>query len=790
MWIILAGILGGIVMIAISLISTSRLHRSAEIVVEEDVALLQHHASLRDAISRVRRARDRVASGGGAAFEAEALRQLDLVDQVLQTAKPQLPRDGPGSYPQMNEQLSRLRGELQRLSELTGRVEEEIARFEARLKLDGQTVRARLDDLGGKVGRTLEPQYQAARDYASAILEVVDVLRYVDDDSVDAWRSTLVGLQSRSHDAFLDLQVSGGDLRVQAEVAQLGKAVDSLVMALVEATERRAELAGAVASVVASTGRALDALWDGAAEAIADVPSDVRARSERMDRVRGALLAQLLVAFIIAFGIVIALGVFFVAGVERDVRSLRELARAMERGELSEQVQMDRATEELAELGDAFNRLAASLASVREKQSYYDSIVTGLNQTVQLSEILSDSLAQLTRATRGRAGALYLKMIGRDELLLAETFAVPRGADTPELVRFGEGLLGQCARDRRTMVVDDVPPGELRIMSSMMEAEAGALIFAPILYQDELLGVIELAGLNGFDNDTVHFVEDVVFQMAVAINNARAVETIRHTATALERKTGELEDLNSELERANMLKSEFLATVSHELRTPLNAIIGFTDLVIETDEGASDATRSNLGKVLRNAENLLALINDILDLSKIEAGRMDVRLVPVPVRSLVEEVVADFEPLADRKKIELACDTEGAPPTAELDEDKSRRIIVNLVSNAVKFTDEGGVKVRLWQEDDRLLLEVSDTGIGIDPDSLPEIFDKFRQADGTHTRRHGGTGLGLAITKELCHLMNGSVRVFSREGKGSTFTVNLPLRVPEQHAAEDAAPPA
>ncbi|MSP71660.1 MAG: hypothetical protein EXR76_05695 [Myxococcales bacterium] len=301
------------------------------------------------------------------------------------------------------------------------------------------------------------------------------------------------------------------------------------------------------------------------------------------------------------------------------------------------------------------------------------------------------------------------------------------------------------------------------------------------------MGVLELAALVPYEPDVLKFIDEVVIQIAVAINNARALETIRNNQLSMQNKTAELEQLNAALEHANALKSEFLATVSHELRTPLNAIIGFSELAMETDQDLSEATRGSLEEVLRNGEALLALINDILDLSKIEAGKMDLLLEDLDPGAVVREAVQDFGPLAARRGLSLLCDVAEAPSHATLDRDKLSRIVSNLVSNALKFTEQGEVRVRAFSEHKRWRTEVCDTGVGIESENLPKTFEKFRQADGSITRRFGGTGLGLSITKELCHRMGGSVGVYSRPGRGSTFTVTLPLSASE--APRESSPP-
>ena len=241
-------------------------------------------------------------------------------------------------------------------------------------------------------------------------------------------------------------------------------------------------------------------------------------------------------------------------------------------------------------------------------------------------------------------------------------------------------------------------------------------------------------------------------------------------------RTRELVALNQELDQANRLKSQFLANVSHELRTPMNAIIGFTRLVMRKTEGhIAPLQHANLQKVLISAEHLLNLINGLLDLSKIEAGRMEVAADRIDVGDLVRVSIATIEPMIKHDRVRLVTDVEPGLPPVATDRDKLRQILLNLLSNAAKFTDEGVIRVSARQAGDTLMLAVSDTGIGMPAEALTYIFEEFRQIDMSSTRRHGGTGLGLAIVRKLTRLLGGQVTVESELGKGSTFTVAIPL---------------
>jgi len=259
-------------------------------------------------------------------------------------------------------------------------------------------------------------------------------------------------------------------------------------------------------------------------------------------------------------------------------------------------------------------------------------------------------------------------------------------------------------------------------------------------------------------------------------------ELSRDLENKVKERTRELQEANimlqrqsEKIEEANRLKSQFLANMSHELRTPMNAIIGFTNLVIRRTEGIiPERQRQNLEKVRISADNLLALINSILDLSKIEAGKVDVNVESFDLGTLVESCFSTVEPLKG-EKVRLTQQIAADVPQLWTDQAKLKQIIINLLSNALKFTEEGEIAISAERENGHLKLAVSDTGIGIEKSALPYIFDEFRQADGSSTRRYGGTGLGLAITKKLVDLLGGRISVESEIAKGSTFTITMPI---------------
>lgn len=246
-----------------------------------------------------------------------------------------------------------------------------------------------------------------------------------------------------------------------------------------------------------------------------------------------------------------------------------------------------------------------------------------------------------------------------------------------------------------------------------------------------------------------------------------------------ERLMRELSRSNAELEEASRIKSEFLAKMSHELGTPLNSIIGFTEAMIHDTKGSpAGKLVRQLGNVHRNAQNLLALINDILDISKIEADRLTLARQSVDVTTLITECIESAEPLVKKNAVELRLQLDESlvcHPDWTGDALRLRQIVLNLLSNAAKFTERGHVEVRASVTDGSLIIEVEDTGIGVPQQQLPRIFDDFYQVDSSGTRRAGGTGLGLAICKKLCQLMGGEIAATSTLGIGSLFTIRLPI---------------
>ncbi len=341
-------------------------------------------------------------------------------------------------------------------------------------------------------------------------------------------------------------------------------------------------------------------------------------------------------------------------------------------------------------------------------------------------------------------------------------------------VRLGEGATGLAGLRRSAVQIPDIDlERDYALYDIMREPGYRALLAVPLLREGKLVGALVLCRKRpgSFSTEMVDLVQTLANQSVLAIQNARLFE--------------ELEQKGRELEAASRHKSEFLANMSHELRTPLNAIIGLAEMLREDaeDEG-QEALVEPLGRIHRAGDHLLHLINEILDLSKIEAGKLELHLEEVDLGAAIREVALTAEPLAAKNRNRLLAACPETIGSIRSDPTRLRQIILNLLSNACKFTEQGEVRLGVHADREWLRISVADTGIGMTPEQVGRLFQEFSQADSSTTRRYGGTGLGLAISRKLARLMGGDITVESAAGVGTTFTVQLPAE-----PAERAAPP-
>ncbi|HEU4726153.1 MAG TPA: ATP-binding protein [Candidatus Eisenbacteria bacterium] len=361
-------------------------------------------------------------------------------------------------------------------------------------------------------------------------------------------------------------------------------------------------------------------------------------------------------------------------------------------------------------------------------------------------------------------------------------------ADGGRLALVGEAsYLHPTLRLSTRMIPDAINPGVLRAIetreqvatSELLDRSIATVVHAPLLAAGDVVGVISILSVEG-EKLTTHnseLLRAVTYQLGTAIQNVRLLEALTLHQAELEEKNQELERVVEELRAADRLKSEFLANTSHELRTPLNSIIGFLNLVLDGVCESETERQELLGHALKSAKHLLGLINDVLDLARIEAGRLQVDCREVALAPILADVKATMEVQARQKILDFTMPEVESGIRVLGDEARLRQVLVNVIGNAIKFTPEGGVKVSVSASPGSPFVEidVADTGIGVAEERRGRLFKKFSQADSTTTRKFGGTGLGLVIVKQLIEAMGGSVRLDSAgEGKGTTVSISVP----------------
>ncbi|WP_171907220.1 HAMP domain-containing protein, partial [Streptomyces abyssalis] len=504
-----------------------------------------------------------------------------------------------------------------------------------------------------------------------------------------------------------------------------------------------------------------------------------------------------------------------------QVRAIAEVASAVTQGDMSRSIAVD-ARGEVAELKDNINVMVANLRETTRTKDWLESNLTRIAGLMQgqrdLVEVADLILRELTPLVNAQAGAFFLVGAGGrpgEELEFIAGYGTSGSDDTGSPDSPLRGLLAQAVSEKKRILIEDAPPDYVRVESGLGSAPAANILILPILFEDRALGVIEVASFSKFNEIYLTFIDQFVHTIGVSINtilaNARTevllsesqrlTKELRQRSDELQRTNAELEDKAALLATSSQYKSEFLANMSHELRTPLNSLLILARLLADNPDGRLSEQEVDFATTIyRSGSDLLQLINDILDLSKVEAGRMDVRPRKLPLTKLLDYVHATFRPMTiDRGLAFEIAVGENVPRELYSDEQRIQQVLRNLLSNAVKFTASGGIELRVERTTDMefdeptlrdaetvLAFSVKDTGSGIPPDKLAVIFEAFQQSDGTTNRRYGGTGLGLSISREIAGLLGGRIDVASEEGVGSRFTLYIPAVYPG--SAPSAAP--
>ncbi len=445
---------------------------------------------------------------------------------------------------------------------------------------------------------------------------------------------------------------------------------------------------------------------------------------------------------------------------ERVLAELQDLTRTLE----------ERIHQRTGELRDRTEALQRSLEEVQA----LGQVSQAISSTLDLDMVLSTIVAFAVQLSRADAGAIYDFDDATKEFRLRATHQMSdefTEAIRTARTRLGETVVGQAAANRDAVQLADVldAPATYPLREILVQAGFRALLAVPLLREDRIIGalVVRRRMPGKFQEEIVSLLRNFATQSALAIQNARLFR--------------EIEEKGRQLEMASKHKSQFLANMSHELRTPLNAILGYTELVLDKIYGeVPDKLWGVMERVQQSGRHLLSLINDVLDVSKIEAGQLKLSLNEYSLKDVVQTVATAVESLVAEKKLGLRVAVPPDLPRGKGDERRIAQVFLNLVGNAIKFTEVGGITVQVAASDSAFLVSVSDTGPGIAPADQQKIFAEFQQADSSSTKKKGGTGLGLSIARRIIELHGGRIWVESSPGKGSTFAFRLPIRVDQQ----------
>jgi HAMP domain-containing protein/signal transduction histidine kinase/CheY-like chemotaxis protein len=527
-----------------------------------------------------------------------------------------------------------------------------------------------------------------------------------------------------------------------------------------------------------------------------------------------------------------------------QVRSISEVASAVTKGDLTRNIRVE-AKGEVEELKDTINQMITNLREttlLNHEQDWLKSNLAKFTQMLQgqkdLKTVTKRILSELATVVTAHYGAFYIFSAEEEipKLKLSAAYAYKSDKHIPQEFAIGEGLVGQCAFEKEKIIISNVPKDYIKISSSLGKAKPSNLVVLPVLFENNVKAVIELASLDTFTQTHLDFLSQLTESIGIVLNtietNSRTEELLAQSqslagelkiqqeelrrtndelqdkALLLVKQKNEVEAKNKEVEEArrsleekaeqltltSKYKSEFLANMSHELRTPLNSLLILAQQLYENAEGNLNDKQTRYAKTIHSCgDDLLQLINDILDLSKIESGFISANISKVHFSEISAFAETTFKPIAEARNLKFKIETDfSLPDSMETDSQRLNQILKNLLSNSFKFTEKGEVKLEIydakrnWKQGNSVTLDaakrvvafkISDTGIGIPQDKQAIIFEAFQQAEGSTSRKYGGTGLGLSISRGLAELLGGTIELESEVGKGSTFTLFIPLEI-------------
>ena len=492
-------------------------------------------------------------------------------------------------------------------------------------------------------------------------------------------------------------------------------------------------------------------------------------------------------------------------------KQLTQLSRAAEitkGGNFKNRITV-KSKDEISELANAFNDMLSDLEKNHKSKQEYSEFITLINKNPTLKEISEAALRKIIKTCNFSVGALY--HVENKKLSLLSTYGL-----NEEHSNIKAELFQPVLNNHETIEInsgDNLPV----INSGALSLEIRSLLILPVIYNNKVIAVLELGGFDKPSDEAREYLSNIQEQLAIGLTNATALVQLENFVTELTRLNDEYQKQNKQITKQNEkltelhkelkekadelavqkekaeesthMKSQFLANMSHELRTPMNSILGLTELILDSSS-IKGKNKERLEVVLKSGKRLMNLINDILDLSKIEAGKMEIREEQVLLDELIEDAENSITPLTKNKNIEFRINKK-TNTNVHITTDKGRvtQVLMNLLGNAVKFTEKGYVELSISAPDNEILkFDIADTGIGMSQSDLQIIFDEFRQIDGTTSRKYSGTGLGLTICRKIADMLKGKISVQSEIGKGSTFSFSIPLKIMDIRAEKPEEP--
>jgi len=506
------------------------------------------------------------------------------------------------------------------------------------------------------------------------------------------------------------------------------------------------------------------------------------------------LLIEVIAILLLSIGVIYIL----LLNIRKPLTEMTKAAQRFKNGDMNARCSYE-SQNEFGVLSESFNTLADGIQVKTETDEKFANLAALMLSEYDVKKFFQTTLTALASHTGSQMAAIYLLSEDEKTFRHFESLGVDDNARQSFAADKFEGEFGPALASHKVQHIKNIQE-DTRIVFYTVSGKyiPREIITLPILADNKVVAVISLASISNYTKQSIQLIDDILFTLSARVEGIMAYHKSKEFSKKLELQNRELEAQKTEmdsqaaelmeqnaqlemqkkqLDEAGQLKTNFLLNMSHELRTPLNSVIALSGVLSRRlSNKIPKEEYSYLEVIERNGKHLLAIINDILDISRIEAGREEIEITKFNANSLITSIVGMILPLAEEKEIELLHKAPDSEVFITSDAAKCSHILQNLIGNAVKFTEKGMVEIFTRQTDDKIIITVTDTGIGIAENHLPHIFDEFRQADGTTSRRFGGTGLGLAIAKKYSNLLGGTISVISEPGKGSEFTLTLPIR--------------